>query len=202
MINSVQKIAPIVAEATNLAAAGSILIVEDDRIFGQRLGKAFIDRGFDVRVCETIDEAMTIVAKVHLDVVVTDLRLGQLSGLTVVEEVKRISTDTKTLVLSGYGNVSSAVTAIKLGATNVLSKPADADEILEVLGLTARAISSPAYALKDPDLVRWEHIVSVFEGTGKNVSKSARLLNMHRRTLQRMLTRRAPESQAEPPIQG
>lgn len=198
MINSVQKIAPIVAEATNLAAAGSILIVEDDKIFGQRLGKAFIDRGFDVRVCETIDEAMTIVAKVHLDVVVTDLRLGQLSGLTVVEEVKRISTDTKTLVLSGYGNVSSAVTAIKLGATNVLSKPADADEILEVLGLTARAISSPAYALKDPDLVRWEHIVSVFEGTGKNVSKSARLLNMHRRTLQRMLTRRAPESQRLP----
>jgi two-component system response regulator RegA len=194
VINPVQETAAIVAEATNLAAAGSILIVEDDSIFGQRLGKAFIDRGFNVWVCETVDEAMMIVAKVHMDVVVTDLRLGQRSGLAVVEAVKRISYDTKTLVLSGYGNVSSAVTAIKLGATNVLSKPADADEILEVLGLTDRAISPRACALKDPDVVRWEHIVSIFEGTGKNVSKSARLLNMHRRTLQRMLTRRAPES--------
>lgn len=175
----------------------SVLIVEDDEIFGQRLGKAFSDRGFDVQICRTVDDAISIVSLVQHDVVITDLRLGARSGLEIVEAVKKISEDVKTLVLTGYGNVASAVTAIKLGATDVLSKPADADEIIEVLGLTNRSKFTREYTIKSPDLVQWEHILSVYEGTGGNVSESARLLNMHRRTLQRMLKRHHPEYKTE-----
>ncbi len=174
------------------AAPLSLLIVDDDSVFGQRLGKAFSDRGFDVEVCETVDHALGLVGKRHLDIVITDLRIGEKSGLTVIEAVNTLSKNTKTLVLTGYGNIHSAVVAVKLGATEYLSKPADADEILEVLGFVDKSASEPNTALKPPDLVRWEHIVSIFEATGGNMSESARLLNMHRRTLQRMLARGGP----------
>ncbi|MBZ5759458.1 MULTISPECIES: response regulator [Rhizobium] len=174
------------------AAPLSLLIVDDDSVFGHRLGKAFSDRGFDVEVCETVDHALGLVGKRHLDIVITDLRIGEKSGLTVIEAVNTLSKNTKTLVLTGYGNIHSAVVAVKLGATEYLSKPADADEILEVLGFVDKSASEPNTALKPPDLVRWEHIVSIFEATGGNMSESARLLNMHRRTLQRMLARGGP----------
>ncbi|WFS04599.1 response regulator transcription factor [Rhizobium tumorigenes] len=170
----------------------SLLIVDDDSVFGYRLGKAFSDRGFDVEVCETVDHALGLVGKRHLDIVITDLRIGEKSGLAVIEAVNTLSKNTKTLVLTGYGNIHSAVVAVKLGATEYLSKPADADEILEVLGFVDKSASEPNAAMKPPDLVRWEHIVSIFEATGGNMSESARLLNMHRRTLQRMLARGGP----------
>ncbi len=170
----------------------SLLIVDDDSVFGQRLGKVFADRGFDVEVCETVEAAVTAVGERHLDIVITDLRIGETSGLAVIEAVNMLSKDTKTLVLTGYGNIHSAVVAVKLGATEYLSKPADADEILEVLGFAVESESETTSALKAPDLVRWEHILSVFEATGRNMSESARLLNMHRRTLQRMLARGGP----------
>lgn len=197
MSDAVQKAASSPELKIDTAIGGSVLIVDDDKIFGQRLGKAFMVRGFDVRICETVEAAVMIIAKFHLDVVITDLRLGSRSGLAVVAAVKKASNDIKTLVLTGYGNISSAVIAVKLGATDVLSKPADVDEILEVLGLTNRSNSPPAYALKDPDLLQWEYILSVYEATGENVSKSARLLKMQRRTLQRMLARHQPEYRAE-----
>lgn len=197
MSNAAKEAASDPAETTAPTVGGSVLIVEDDGIFGERLGKALVERGFDVRVCETVEEATMIISLLHLDLVITDLRLGPRNGLEVVEAVKKNSKDAKTLVLTGYGNVSYAVTAVKLGATDVLSKPADVDEILEVLGLTSRSSSPRAYAIKNPDLVQWEHIVSVYQATGKNVSESARLLNMHRRTLQRMLTRSRPQDQAD-----
>lgn len=170
----------------------SLLIVDDDSVFGQRLGKVFADRGFDVEVCETVEEAIAAVGERHLDIVITDLRIGETSGLAVIEAVNMLSKDTKTLVLTGYGNIHSAVVAVKLGATEYLSKPADADEILEVLGIAGRSPSETKTELKPPDLVRWEHILAVFEGTGRNMSETARLLNMHRRTLQRMLARGGP----------
>lgn len=171
-----------------------MLIVEDDRIFGQRLSKAFVDRGFDVEVCETVGQALAVIHVRPLDVVITDLHIGDQSGLAVVEGIQALGRDTKTLVLTGYGNVSNVVTAVKLGATEFLSKPADADEILEVLGIDCPTMGPSNRIMMSPDLVRWDHIVSVFEGTGKNMSASARILNMHRRTLQRMLARGGPGS--------
>lgn len=172
---------------------GSILIVDDDGVFAHRLARAFSDRGFEVEVCETVDRAIEIVGDRHPDIVITDLRIHDRSGLDVIEAVRALSSQTKTLVLTGYGNIHSAVVAVKLGATEFLSKPADADEILEVLGLLDKSHVRAATSLIPPDMARWEHILSVFEGTGRNMSESARLLNMHRRTLQRMLARGAPE---------
>lgn len=177
------------AETTIRHKTRSVLIVDDDSIFGQRLGKAFTERGFDALVCETVDEALAVITTCHLDLVITDLRIAKQNGLTIVEAVSAISDDTKTLMLSGYGNVSTAVAAVKLGVTEFLSKPADADEILEVLGISDWAKSRTAHALKEPNMVRSEHILGVFGKTGNNVSESARLLNMHRRTLQRILAR-------------
>ena len=148
-------------------------------------------------VCGTAEEALAIISSCQLDIVITDLRIGQQNGLTIVEAVKAISADTKTLMLTGYGNVSTAVAAVKLGVTEFLSKPADADEILEVLGITDWAKSCAAYALKEPNMVRSEHILRVFTKKGNNVSESARLLNMHRRTLQRILARTRASSDAQ-----
>jgi two-component system response regulator RegA len=184
-------------ETTALPKTRSILIVDDDSVFGQRLGKAFTERGFNVLVCGTVEEALANISSCQLDIIITDLRIGQQNGLTIVEAVKAISGDTKTLMLSGYGNVSTAVAAVKLGVTEFLSKPADADEILEVLGITDWAKSCAAYALKEPNMVRSEHILRVFTKTGNNVSESARLLNMHRRTLQRILARARASSDAQ-----
>jgi two-component system response regulator RegA len=194
-VNDIAQETNAAAEATMRHKMRSVLIVDDDIVFGQRLGKAFTARGFDVLVCETVDEALAIIATCHLDIVITDLRIAKQNGLTIVEAVSAISDDTKTLMLSGYGNVSTAVAAVKLGVTEFLSKPADADEILEVLGITDWAKSRAAYTLKEPHMVRSEHILGVFRKTGNNVSESARLLNMHRRTLQRILarTRAAPD---------
>ena len=184
-------------ETIALSKTRSILIVDDDCVFGQRLGKAFTERSFNVLVCGTAEEALAIISSCQLDIVITDLRIGQQNGLTIVEAVKAISADTKTLMLTGYGNVSTAVAAVKLGVTEFLSKPADADEILEVLGITDWAKSCAAYALKEPNMVRSEHILRVFTKTGNNVSESARLLNMHRRTLQRILARTRASSDAQ-----
>lgn len=170
----------------------SVLIADDDRTAGQRLANAFLDRGFEVEVCEDVDQAVALVNGRHLDVVITELRIANQSGLAIVAATRALHSDTKTLVLTAYGSIQTAVVAVKLGATEFLNKPADIDEILEVLGLSKDKTTRSATILPQPDAVRWEHIVSVFEGTGKNVSKSARMLNMHRRTLQRMLTRGRP----------
>jgi two-component system response regulator RegA len=169
------------------------LLVDDDCVFARRLGKALQDRGFDTEIYNTVSDAIDALGLRRFDIVITDLRIGDRSGLDIVAEVRDISPETKTLVLTGYGNVQSAVTAVRLGATEFLSKPADADEILEVLGVANALKLSSGDAIKSAELVRWEHVTSVFAETGNNVSATARLLNMHRRTLQRMLSRGRPE---------
>jgi len=124
---------------------------------------------------------------------VVDLRLGDGNGLDVIEAIQKSGSDTKIVVLTGYGNIATAVTAVKLGALDYLSKPADADDVFNALmqrpGEKADVPENPMSA----DRVRWEHIQRVYEACERNVSETARRLNMHRRTLQRILAKRAPK---------
>jgi two-component system response regulator RegA len=168
------------------------LIVDDDEIFARRLALALSTRGFQTETATSVKTAYAALATERFDVLVTDLRIADDSGLELVKAMQRKFPQSKILVLTGYGSVPVAVSAVKLGATEFLSKPADTDEILEVLGLLERNEGDATFS--SPDMMRWHHIVSVYESTGKNVSKTARQLNMHRRTLQRLLIRGKPKT--------
>lgn len=170
----------------------SLLIVDDDAPFLRRLARAMESRGFVVDQAASVAEG---IAKVKADApsyAVVDLRLGDGSGLDVIEAIREKRSDTRIVVLTGYGNIATAVTAVKLGALDYLSKPADADDIFLALtqkpGEKAEVPENPMSA----DRVRWEHIQRVYESCDRNVSETARRLNMHRRTLQRILAKRAP----------
>lgn len=170
------------------------LIVDDDEIFARRLALALSTRGFQTETATTLKTAYAALATGRFDVLITDLRIADDSGLELVKAMQRKFPQSKILVLTGYGSVPVAVSAVKLGATEFLSKPADTDEILEVLGLLERKRDEGDATFSSPDMMRWHHIVSVYESTGKNVSKTARQLNMHRRTLQRLLIRGKPKT--------
>jgi len=170
----------------------SLLIVDDDRPFSSRLARAMEGRGFDVRVAETVSEGLAALDATAPAYAVIDLRLADGSGLDVVARLKDLRPDARGVVLTGYGNIATAVTAVKMGAFDYLAKPADADEICAALkaepGVKPRLPENPMSA----DRVRWEHIQRIYELCGRNVSETARRLNMHRRTLQRILAKRAP----------
>jgi two-component system response regulator RegA len=184
------------AEMTAENAIGpdtTLLIVDDDGPFLRRLARAMEGRGFTVEVAESVAEG---VAKSKVNppkYAVVDLRLGDGNGLDVIEAIRLLRQDTKAIVLTGYGNIATAVTAVKLGALDYLAKPADADDIFHALtqrpGEKADVPENPMSA----DRVRWEHIQRVYEMCERNVSETARRLNMHRRTLQRILAKRAPK---------
>lgn len=171
----------------------SLLIVDDDGPFLRRLARAMEMRGFAVETAESVAEGAAK-AKAHPPkYAVVDLRLGDGNGLDVVQVIRQRRDDTRVIILTGYGNIATAVTAVKLGAVDYLSKPADADEIYAALtqrpGEKADIPENPMSA----DRVRWEHIQRVYEMCERNVSETARRLNMHRRTLQRILAKRAPK---------
>jgi two-component system response regulator RegA len=170
----------------------SLLIVDDDGPFLRRLARALETRGFAVETAESVAEGVARAKARPPKYAVCDLRLGDGSGLDVVQAIREAREDTKVIVLTGYGNIATAVTAVKLGALDYLSKPADADEIFHALtqqpGEKADVPENPMSA----DRVRWEHIQRVYEMCDRNVSETARRLNMHRRTLQRILAKRAP----------
>jgi two-component system response regulator RegA len=168
-----------------------VMIVDEDDVFSARLGRAFRDRGFDVRAFSSVANACAGLRLQHFDVVITDLRVGDDNGLVVVEASKVLCHEPMILVLTAYANVQAAVLAVKLGATDFLAKPADIDEILEVLGIRNASGSSDLF--KNPGVLHWEHAAGVYEQTGRNMSEAARRLGMHRRTLQRLLARGAPE---------
>lgn len=184
------------AEMTAENAIGpdtTLLIVDDDGPFLRRLARAMEGRGFTVEVAESVAEG---IAKSKINppkYAVVDLRLGDGNGLDVIEAIRLLRKDTKAIVLTGYGNIATAVTAVKLGALDYLAKPADADDIFHALtqrpGEKADVPENPMSA----DRVRWEHIQRVYEMCERNVSETARRLNMHRRTLQRILAKRAPK---------
>ena len=171
----------------------SLLIVEDDRSFLQRLARAMEGRGFNVTTAESVADGLDQVEKAAPAFAVVDMRLGDGSGLDVISALKRRRPDARGVVLTGYGNIATAVTAVKLGAVDYMSKPADADDVAAaLLALDGAKVEPPANPMS-ADRVRWEHIQRIYELCGRNVSETARRLNMHRRTLQRILAKRAPK---------
>ena len=170
----------------------SLLIVEDDKQFLQRLARAMETRGFAVRTAESVSEGLQQVEAAAPAFAVVDMRLGDGNGLDVISALKKRRPEARGIVLTGYGNIATAVTAVKLGAVDYLSKPVDADEIAAaLLANEERKPEAPANPMS-ADRVRWEHIQRIYELCGRNVSETARRLNMHRRTLQRILAKRAP----------
>lgn len=170
----------------------SLLILDDDKPFLHRLARAMESRGFEVTQCETVAEGLAALETTPPAFAIIDMRLGDGNGLAVIQKLKETRPDARGIILTGYGNIATAVTAVKLGAFDYLAKPADADEIYHAL--MATTIDKPD-AQENPmsaDRVRWEHIQRVFESCDRNVSETARRLNMHRRTLQRILAKRAP----------
>ncbi|MBL1419361.1 MAG: ActR/PrrA/RegA family redox response regulator transcription factor [Alphaproteobacteria bacterium] len=171
----------------------SLLLVDDDLPFLNRLARAMQSRGFEPQTADSVEAAMIIVKQNPPAFAVVDMRLGDGNGLDVIAELKEIRPDSKTIMLTGYGNLTTAVSAVKLGAIDYLAKPADADEVLAaLLALPGEAADAPINPMS-ADRVRWEHIQRVYELCNRNVSETARRLNMHRRTLQRILSKRAPK---------
>jgi two-component system response regulator RegA len=170
----------------------SLLIVEDDKSFLQRLAKALEARGFNVTTAESVAEGLKQVGHEAPAFAVVDMRLGDGNGLDVISALKRERPDARAIILTGYGNIATAVNAVKLGAVDYLAKPADADDVVAaLLNLENRKLEPPENPMS-ADRVRWEHIQRIYELCGRNVSETARRLNMHRRTLQRILAKRAP----------
>ncbi|WP_026379879.1 ActR/PrrA/RegA family redox response regulator transcription factor [Afifella pfennigii] len=170
----------------------TLLIVDDDRPFLQRLGRAMEKRGFDTEMAETVKDAKQRVVSDPPAFAVVDMRLEDGNGLDVIELLREKRPDARAVILTGYGNIATAVTAVKMGAIDYLSKPADADDIYAALIRQPDERADPPENPMSADRVRWEHIQRVYELCDRNVSETARRLNMHRRTLQRILAKRAP----------
>jgi two-component system response regulator RegA len=171
----------------------SLLIVEDDKSFLQRLARAMEGRGFTVTTAESVADGLTQLETTSPAFAVVDMRLEDGNGLEVISALKRRRPDARAIILTGYGNIATAVNAVKLGAVDYLSKPVDADDVVAaLLALEGRRADPPENPMS-ADRVRWEHIQRIYELCGRNVSETARRLNMHRRTLQRILAKRAPK---------
>ena len=170
----------------------TLLIVDDDKPFLSRLSRAMETRGFIVTCAGSVAEGLAAIAKEAPAFAVIDMRLADGNGLDVISELKAKRPEARAIILTGYGNIVTAVTAVKLGAFDYLAKPADADEIYSALLATRHDKAELPENPMSADRVRWEHIQRIYELCGRNVSESARRLNMHRRTLQRILAKRAP----------
>ena len=170
----------------------SVLVVEDDKSFLQRLAKALESRGFAVTTAESVADGLLQVEQATPAFAVVDMRLGDGNGLDVISALKRRRPEARGIILTGYGNSATAVTAVKLGAVDYLAKPVDADDVVNALLAQGDKKIEPPENPMSADRVRWEHIQRIYEMCGRNVSETARRLNMHRRTLQRILAKRAP----------
>jgi two-component system response regulator RegA len=170
----------------------SLLIVDDDEPFLRRLARAMEKRGFEPETSETVASGKAIATARPPAYAVIDLRLGDGNGLDVVEVLREKRPDARIVVLTGYGAIATAVAAVKIGATDYLSKPADANDVTNALLATGDELPPPPENPMSADRVRWEHIQRVYELCDRNVSETARRLNMHRRTLQRILAKRSP----------
>tara|TARA_B100000579_G_scaffold360105_1_gene317212 strand:- start:881 stop:1426 length:546 start_codon:yes stop_codon:yes gene_type:complete len=171
----------------------TLLLVEDDGPFRERLARAMEKKGFQVSQAEGVKKGIQMVQESCPGFAVVDLRLGDGNGLEVVKEIKKLGPDSRVIMLTGYGNIPTAVAAVKDGAIDYLSKPADAEDIEKAL---LADLNKKAYPPENPmsaDRVKWEHIHRVFELCNRNVSETARRLKMHRRTLQRILSKRSPK---------
>jgi two-component system response regulator RegA len=170
----------------------SILIVDDDEIFLKRLAKAMERRGFQPQIADSVEQGKAAVHARPPAYAVIDLRLQDGSGLDVIETLQTRRPDCRAVVLTGYGAIATAVAAVKIGAVDYLSKPADADDITMALLAQNDTLPPPSENPMSADRVRWEHIQRLYEQCDRNVSETARRLGMHRRTLQRILAKRSP----------
>ncbi|MEO0882034.1 MAG: ActR/PrrA/RegA family redox response regulator transcription factor [Pseudomonadota bacterium] len=168
------------------------LVLDDDGPFCQRLARALTHRGFMVSAVSTVSEAKDIARLNPPAFAVLDLRLADGSGLDVVEVLQQNRDDARAVILTGYGAIATAVAAVKAGAVDYLAKPADVEDIIKALVAKPDTKPAPPDNPMSADRVRWEHIQRVYELCDHNVSETARRLNMHRRTLQRILAKRAP----------
>ncbi len=184
------------APSTGAIEPGSLLLVDDDVVLRERLARALRDRDFEVRVAGGFDEALALAQDESPEYAVVDLRMPGKSGLELVKALHEVDPHTRTLVLTGYGSISTAVDAIRMGAVNFLPKPADADDLIAAFQKGDQ--DDPNASTDDyraPSLARaeWEHIQRVLRDSGGNISETARRLGIHRRSLQRKLQRDAPE---------
>ena len=170
----------------------SLLIVDDDDPLRSRLSRAMEKKGFQVRDAKTVENAIKIVKSSPPNFALVDLRLEDGNGLDVVAEIKKVKTDSRIVMLTGYGNLPTAVAAVKAGAIDYISKPVDADDVESALLASKDNKAAPPENPMSADRVKWEHIHRVFELCNRNVSETARRLKMHRRTLQRILSKRSP----------
>lgn len=175
-----------------LPSDSSLMILDDDGPFRTRLGRALEQRGFKVDTVETVAEARSKIRLSPPAFAVLDMRLEDGNGMDVIDLLHAQRPDSKMVMLTGYGNLATAVSAVKRGAVDYLAKPADADDVTKALLAKPDEAPQPPENPMSADRVRWEHIQRVYELCGKNVSETARRLNMHRRTLQRILAKRAP----------
>jgi two-component system response regulator RegA len=171
----------------------TLLLVDDDKPFLTRLARAMESRGFDVRTAESVAEGVAQVRERPPAFAAVDLRLADGNGLDVIAALHATRPGARVIVLTGYGNIATAVTAVKLGAIDYLAKPADADAVYSALMSENDSRAALPENPMSADRVRWEHIQRVYELCNRNVSETARRLNMHRRTLQRILAKRAPK---------
>ena len=171
----------------------SLLIVDDDNPFRERLARAMEKKGFTVSQAQGVKVGIEAVKSKKPAFAVVDLRLGDGNGLEVVKEIQTSNPESRIIMLTGYGNIPTAVAAIKEGAIDYLAKPADADDVEKALLADPKTKAQPPENPMSADRVKWEHIHRVFELCNRNVSETARRLEMHRRTLQRILSKRSPK---------
>jgi two-component system, response regulator RegA len=179
--------------AAAIGADPTLLILDDDEAFRRRLARAMEKRGFAVTAVDSVAAGKAAVEERAPAYAVVDLRLEDGNGLDVVRFLRARRPDARIVVLTGYGAIASAVAAVKIGATDYLAKPADANDVLGALLATGTEPPAPPEHPMSPDRVRWEHIQRIYELCDHNVSETARRLNMHRRTLQRILAKRSPK---------
>ena len=170
----------------------TLLILDDDAPLRGRLRRAMEVRGFEVMDAGTVQEGVEMVHKNPPAFAILDMKLGDGTGLTLVQELRKKRPDCRIVMLTGFGNIATAVAAVKAGALDYLPKPADPDQIKAALMQSGDEMPPPPQDPMSADRVRWEHIQRVYEQCGRNVSETARRLRMHRRTLQRILSKHAP----------
>jgi len=170
----------------------SLLIVDDDDPLRMRLSRAMEKKGFQVKDAKTVENAIKMVASNPPKFALVDLRLEDGNGLDVVKEINKVKKDSRIVMLTGYGNLPTAVAAVKSGAIDYMAKPVDADDVEAALLADRESKAKPPENPMSADRVKWEHIHRVFELCNRNVSETARRLKMHRRTLQRILSKRSP----------
>ena len=171
----------------------SLLIVDDDNALRDRLARAMEKKGFQVIQAENVEKGISEVNKAPPAFAIIDLRLNDGSGLEIVKNIQKLKKDSRVVMLTGYGNIPTAVAAVKAGAIDYIPKPADADDVESALLASPESKAIPPVNPMSADRVKWEHIHRVFELCNRNVSETARRLKMHRRTLQRILSKRSPK---------